>query len=168
MWTANNRLLAITQKSGSSERQRQLANQLASAGTDQSKLEQFLSACGLDCPSDLRTQAQASIDTIKRQTDLTSQEDAAYLAARGDLDKLRAYLSSCTKCTFSEAAQWEIARLLGGVTIGDRVWREQQANIPSKPKDTNPAKEVLNKKEVAPHVSSRSKCLMFNGRRVCD
>ena len=95
------------------ERQRQLAEQLANAGTDQSKLEFFLTTCGLTCPDDLRTQAQVRIDTTKQkqQAELARQDEAAYRAARGDLTKLRAYATSCTTCIFRDAARSEISSI---------------------------------------------------------
>jgi serine/threonine protein kinase len=100
------------------ERQRLLAEQLASAGTDQSKLEQFLTACGSTCPDDLRTQAQTRIDTVKQQqqAELARQDEVAYRAARGDLAKLRAYDTGCKSCAFRDAN-----------TVRDRVNRTTAA-----------------------------------------
>ena len=87
------------------ERQRQLAEQLANAGADQSKLEQFLAACGSDCPDALRTQAQARIDTLKqqqRQAELARQDAerqqllADELARAGkDQAMLKQFLATC-------------------------------------------------------------------------
>jgi protein-disulfide isomerase len=57
------------------ERQRQLAEQLANAATDLAKLEQFLAACGPDCPDALRTLAEAGIERLKQQQ---RQADAAH------------------------------------------------------------------------------------------
>jgi C-terminal processing protease CtpA/Prc len=104
---------AERQVQAANARQQLLADQLASAGTDQSKLGQFLSACGSDCPDAFRTQAQARIDTIKqqRQAELTRQDEATYRAARGDLTKLRAYDTSCIVCTFRDVARSEIASI---------------------------------------------------------
>jgi hypothetical protein len=96
------------------ERRQLLAEQLASIGTDQSKLERFLADCGATCPEALRAQAQARIDTAKqqqRQTELARQDEAAYRAARGDIAKLRTYDTSCTVCTFRDGARSEIASI---------------------------------------------------------
>jgi hypothetical protein len=97
------------------ERQRQLAEQLANAGDDPTKLEQFLAACGSTCSDDQRSQAQSRIDAAKqqqqRQAELTRQDEATYRAARGDPAKLRAYDVGCTKCAFRDAARSEIASI---------------------------------------------------------
>jgi hypothetical protein len=96
------------------ERQQRLLEQLANAGSDQSKLEQFLTACSSDCPDNLRRQAQTRIETVKqqeRQAELARQDEAAYRSARGDLIKLRAYVTGCTACGFRTAAQSEISSI---------------------------------------------------------
>ena len=104
---------AERQTQQANDRQRLLAELLGSAGTDQSKLEFFLTTCGLTCPDDLRTQAQVRIDTAKQkqQAELARQDEAAYRAARGDLTKLRAYATSCTTCIFRDAARSEISSI---------------------------------------------------------
>ena len=104
---------AERQTQQANDRQRLLAELLGSAGTDQSKLERFLTTCGLTCPDDLRTQAQARIDTAKQkqQAELARQEEAAYRAARGDPTKLRAYDLNCTVCGFRDAARSEISAI---------------------------------------------------------
>jgi serine/threonine protein kinase/C-terminal processing protease CtpA/Prc len=93
------------------ERQRQLTEQLANAGTDPSKLERFLTACGSTCPDAMRTEAQARIDTVKqqKQAELARQDEAAYRATHGDLIKLRAYDTGCNVCAFRDAARSDIA-----------------------------------------------------------
>ena len=104
---------AARQVQQSNERQRQLV-ELANAGTDRAKLEQFLTACGSNCPDALRNQAQTLIDINKqqqRQAELTRQDEASYNAARGDLAKLRAYETGCTQCAFRDAARSEIASI---------------------------------------------------------
>ena len=96
------------------EEQQRLAGQLAEAGSDQSRLEQFLAACGSNCPDMLRSEAQTRIEHAKgrkRQEELARLDEATYRSSHGNLPQLQAYVIGCTPCAFKEAARAEIAQL---------------------------------------------------------
>ena len=115
------------QKSQADLQLTRFAELLAEAGTDQTKLEQFLEICGSSCPDVFRTEAQDALHTAKqqkRQAELAGQDEATYRAARGDPAKLRAYDTGCTQCTFREAARSEVASI-------EQEQQRQQAKLAS-------------------------------------
>ncbi|HZH11729.1 MAG TPA: protein kinase [Microvirga sp.] len=76
---------------------REMSERFAAAGFDAGALDRFLSACGVDCPEDLRRDAEERLALIRR-------EEASYRSAGDDPGKLRAYAQSCTVCAFRHAA----------------------------------------------------------------
>jgi serine/threonine protein kinase/uncharacterized membrane protein len=87
----------------------ELSHELDAAGTNSSALASFLGHCGENCPDAFRSLAKSKLDAAKR-ADLARSEETAYRAARGDIDKLQAYLS-CVICAYRDAAQREIMDL---------------------------------------------------------
>jgi TPR repeat protein len=82
--------------------------QLAAAGNDQAALQGFLESCTGACPSTLRAQAQARLKELEKRRQLserTTQEEQAYLAAQDDVQKLQAYLATCSLCAHRDEAE---------------------------------------------------------------
>jgi TIR domain/Protein of unknown function (DUF1036) len=61
-------------------------------------------------------------------------DESAYRSARGDLQKLQTYISSCTVCTFTDAAKQELSSIQQQQSLDkekqeDETYREAQGNI---------------------------------------
>jgi hypothetical protein len=81
---------------------------LAAAGNDQAALQRFLESCTGTCPATLRAQAQARLKELEKRRQLserTTQDEQAYLAAQDDVQKLQAYLSTCSLCAHRDEAE---------------------------------------------------------------
>ena len=78
---------------------KQLYDDLNTAGTNSSAIASFLTRCGASCPDAVHSEANVRLQAAKR-TELARSEEATYNAARGNIEKLQAYLS-CTICTSS-------------------------------------------------------------------
>ena len=91
----------------------QFVDGLENAGEDEAALESFLASCRSSsaCTDDLKSQAQTRLEAAKREKQRQDEQDT-YTSARGDIDKLRTYVATCTYCEYKDAAESEISKLL--------------------------------------------------------
>ncbi len=111
------------------------SRQLETAAGDRAALERFLAECDAGCPYGLREKARerlaalAKIDHAKRADEQGAREDhARYERARGNIQELNAYLSSCSRCAFSNQARNEIETLERSLKAGLEQARAAEAD----------------------------------------
>ena len=85
-----------------------------SAGQDELLLRRFMDACKEPCPESLRIRAQTRLDEIRQAREQHQRrlyEQDLYRDARGNLARLRSYVTVCTVCAYNADARSEIADL---------------------------------------------------------
>lgn len=107
---------------------RRLAAKLNQAGDDLNALQRFVDECGTTCPPNLVAEAAARINRVKQQQAAARLEAQTYQAARGDPQKLQAYLNSCSICSFADVARTEISSLQQRPTAQTQNHQEDRAS----------------------------------------